>query len=67
VLGPEWKHRAFGERNLIERLFRTMRARAKRFFNNFPAREKLIFKIKLFIKIFAPWCNFIRPQATFIT
>jgi len=27
----------FGERNRIERWFRTMKARIRRFFNNFPA------------------------------
>jgi len=41
-----------------------MKARAKRFFNNFPAREKPIFKIKLFIRLFALWYNFIRPHQT---
>jgi len=53
---------SFGERNRIERWFRTMKARTRRFFNNFPAREKPIFKIKLFIKLFTLCYNFIRPN-----
>jgi len=34
ALGLKWEHRAFGERNRIERWLRTMKARTKRFFNN---------------------------------
>ena len=64
ALGPEWMHRTFGERNRVERWFRTMKARTRRFFNNFPARKRPIFKIKLFIKLFALWYNFIRPHQT---
>jgi hypothetical protein len=41
-----------------------MKAGTRRFFNNFPAREKPISKIKLFIRLFALWCNFIRPHQT---
>jgi len=38
-----------------------MKARTRRFFNNFPARKKPIFKIKLFIRFFTLCYNFIRP------
>jgi len=64
ALGLEWMHRTFGERNRIERWFRTMKARTRRFFNNFPVRKKPIFKIKLFIRLFVLWYNFIRPHQT---
>ena len=50
ALGLEWKHRTFGERNRIKRWFRTMKARTRRFLNNFPVRKKPILKIKLFIR-----------------
>jgi transposase-like protein len=49
ALGLKWEHRTFGEMNRIERWFRTMKARTRRFFNNFPMRKKPVFKIKLFI------------------
>ncbi len=52
ALGLQWIHRTFGERNRIERWFRTMKARTRRFFNNFPVRKKPILKIKLFIRLF---------------
>ncbi|MEM4310972.1 MAG: hypothetical protein QXX95_01090 [Nitrososphaerales archaeon] len=40
------------------------KARTRRFFNNFPVRKKPIFKIKLFIRFFVLWYNFIRPHQT---
>jgi len=49
-------------RNRIERWFRTMKAR--RFFNNFPARRKPTLKIKLFMRPFILWYNFIRTHQT---
>ncbi|MEM2403711.1 MAG: DDE-type integrase/transposase/recombinase [Candidatus Methanomethylicia archaeon] len=64
ALGLELVHRTFSERNRIEQWFRTMKARTKRFFNNFPIRKKSIFKIKLFIRLFVLWYNFIRPHQT---
>ncbi len=41
-----------------------MKARTRRFFNNFPVRKRPIFKIKLFIRLFVLWYNFIRPHQT---
>ncbi|MBS7634267.1 IS6 family transposase [Candidatus Bathyarchaeota archaeon] len=64
ALGLEWKHKTLGERNRIERWFRTMKARTRRFSNNFPVRKKPILKIKLFIRLFTLWYNFIRPHQT---
>jgi putative transposase len=64
ALGLEWVHRTFGERNRIERWFRTMKARTRRFFNNFPVRKRPNPKIKRFIRLFALWYNFIRPHQT---
>jgi transposase-like protein len=74
ALGLEWIRKTFDERNRIERWFRTMKTRTRRFFNNFPAKKKPIFKIKLFIRLFVLWYNFKdptkpqkRPPATPIT
>jgi len=39
ALGLKWEHGTSGERNRIERWFRTMKARTRRFFNNFPVRK----------------------------
>lgn len=64
TLGLEWKHRTFGERNRIERWFRTMKAGTRRFSNNSPVRKMPILKIKLFIGLFVLWYNFIRPHQT---
>ncbi|MBS7634692.1 hypothetical protein KEJ34_04255 [Candidatus Bathyarchaeota archaeon] len=64
ALGLKWVHRTFGERTRIERWFRTMKARTRRFFNNFPVRKRTIPKIKLFIRLFVLWYNFIRPHQT---
>jgi len=64
ALGLQWEHRTFGMRNRIERWFRTMKARTRRFFSTFPVRKKPIFKIKLFIRLFAIWYNLIRPHQT---
>ena len=64
TLGLKWEHRAFGERNCIERWFRTMKARTKRSFNNLPARRKPILKVKPFMRLLALWYNFIRIHQT---
>jgi putative transposase len=64
ALGLEWIHETFGERNRIERWFRTMKEGKRRFFNNFPVRKKPILKIKLFMRLFTLWYNFIRPHQT---
>jgi len=41
-----------------------MKARTRRFFNNFPVRKRPIFKIKLFTRLFVLRYNFIRPHQT---
>ncbi len=64
AIGLEWVHRTFGGRNRIERLFRTMKARTRRFLNNFPVRKRSIPKIKLFIRLLTLWYKFIRPRQT---
>jgi putative transposase len=60
----EWIHQTFGQRNYIERWFRTTKERTKRFYNNFPAKTSQIQKIKLFLKLFVLYYNFIRPHQT---
>jgi transposase-like protein len=53
ALGLEWVHRTFGERNRIERWFRTMKPGTRRFSNNLPVRKRPTPKIKLFIRLSA--------------
>jgi putative transposase len=36
--GLKWLHITFGERNSIERLFRTFKERTRRFYNNIPSK-----------------------------
>jgi hypothetical protein len=36
-----------------------MKEGKRRFFNNFPVRKKPILKIKLFMRLFTLWYNFI--------
>ena len=39
-LGIELKHQTFGERNVVERAFMTLKKRMKAFFKRFPANSK---------------------------
>ena len=47
-----WKHVTRGLRNRIERWFRTLKERTRRFYNNFPARKNGIKSVKLFLETF---------------
>jgi transposase-like protein len=46
--GLRWRHQAFGLRNRIERWFRTLKDRTRRFYNNFQTRRGLI-RVRLFL------------------
>lgn len=58
--------KTFGIRNYIERWYRTLKQRTKRFFNNFPIRNegRAIERISSFLHLFAYWYNHMRPHET---
>lgn len=55
-LGLKWRHATFGMRNRIERWFGILKARTKRFYNNFP-NNSTIKSVKTYIETFATWYN----------
>jgi transposase-like protein len=55
-LGLKWRHVTFGLRNRIERWFGTLKARTKRFYNNFP-NNSTVQSIKVFLETFTAWYN----------
>ena len=55
-LGLKWRHVTFGMRNRIERWFGVLKARTKRFYNNFP-NNSTIQSIKTFMETFIAWYN----------
>lgn len=52
TLGLKWRHVTFGMRNRIERWFGILKARTKRFHNNFP-KNSTIKSVKTYIETFA--------------
>jgi len=58
-----WRHQTFGLRNPIERWFRTLKARTRRFYNNFQTRRGL-FKVELFLRLFTLWYNWLKTHQT---
>lgn len=60
--------RTFSFRNyIVERWYRTLKERTKRFYNNFPIRNeaRAIERISSFLHLFAYWYNHMRPHETF--
>ena len=57
-MGFKWLHVTFGERNAIERFFRTMKERTRRFYNNLPS-DSLV-NLQSFINVFMVWYNHLR-------
>jgi len=55
-LGLRWRHQTFGLRNRIERWFGNLKARTKRFYNNFP-HNSTIKSIKAFLETYIAWYN----------
>jgi len=55
-LGLRWRHVTFGMRNRIERWFGILKARTKRFYNNFP-NNSTIQSTKTFLEAFISWYN----------
>nr|AEP25271.1 transposase type I [Pyrococcus sp. PK 5017] len=62
-LGLDFVHVTFGPRNCIERWFRTLKERTKRFWNNFRARDWR--RVHRFVFLFAFWYNFVRFHSRF--
>jgi len=55
-------HVTFGLRNSIERWFRTVKERTKRFWNNFRSKD---WKAQRFVFLFVFWYNFVRVHSRF--
>jgi len=55
-LGLKWRHVTFGMRNRIERWFGILKARTKRFYNNFPNNSTMQ-STKTFMETFIAWYN----------
>ncbi len=58
--------RTFSFRNYIERWYRTLKQRTRRFYNNFPIKDpsQAIERIGRFLHLFAYWYNRMRPHET---
>jgi len=65
-LGVDWVPLTFGIRNYIERWYRTLKDRTKRFYNNFGIRDdcRAIRRVEAFVHMFAYWYNRMRPHET---
>ena len=61
-----WRHEAFGLRNRVERWFRTLKARTRRFSNNFPVRRwrGALERVEAWLRLFTLWYNWVRPHQT---
>jgi transposase-like protein len=57
-MGFKWLHVTFGERNAIERLFRTLKERTRRFYNNLPSHR--LDNLQSFMDVFMLWYNRLR-------
>lgn len=60
----EWMHITRGLRNRVERWFRTLKERTRRFYNNFPSRKRGIKCVKVFLETFTYWYNNLRTHQT---
>jgi putative transposase len=59
-MGVRWLHITFGYRNVIERLFRTMKERTRRFYNNLPSDR--LDNLESFLNLFMVWYNHLRRR-----
>jgi len=62
-LGLGFVHVTFGPRNSVERWFRSVKERTKRFWNNFRSNEWR--RVHRFVFLFAFWYNFVRVHSWF--
>ena len=60
----KWKHVTRGLRNRIERWFRTLKERTRRFYNNMNARKLGILSMKLFLNLYTYYYNNLRTHQT---
>jgi putative transposase len=58
--GLKWLHITFGERNAIERFFRTLKERTRRFYNNLPSDR--LDNLESFLSLFMTWYNHLRKH-----
>jgi putative transposase len=65
-MGFEWEHVTWGRRNAIERLFRTVKERTRRFYNNISSRvsENKLTCVTTFLEVFMLWYNHLRKHQT---
>jgi transposase-like protein len=61
-LGLKYEQITFSERNKIERWFRTLKQRTRRFYNNFSTKN--IMEIERFLELYAFWYNCLRYHMT---
>jgi len=57
-MGVRWLHITFGERNAIERFFRTMKERTRQFYNKLPSDS--LPNLQAFVNVFMLWYNHLR-------
>ena len=57
-MGFRWLHITFGYRNVIERFFRTLKERTRRFYNNLPSTR--LDNLQSFMDVFMLWYNRLR-------
>ncbi len=59
-MGIRWLHVTFGYRNAIERFFRTLKERTRRFYNNLPSTR--LDNLQSFMNVFMLWYNHLRKH-----
>jgi putative transposase len=59
-MGIRWLHVTFGERNAIERFFRTLKERTRRFYNNLMTKR--LEDLQSFMDVFMLWYNHLRKH-----
>jgi len=62
AMGVRWLHITFGYRNTIERFFRTLKERTRRFYNNLPSIR--LDNLQSFMNVFMLWYNHLRKHQT---
>ena len=65
-LGLRWRCESSGLRNRVERWLGTLKARTRRFCNNFPVRrwQGAVKRVEAWLRLFTTWYNWVRPHQT---
>lgn len=58
--GLKWLRITFGERNCIERFFRTTKEKSRRFYNNLPSER--LDNLESFLSVYMLWYNHLRKH-----